>query len=134
MKKLLTVSLLSLAVAAASSAHARDYDNVRIGVDVPYEPMEYRTAEGELTGFDIDLGICVSCGYCVEVCPEDAIRMDTGILDLASYSREGMKLDIHELMDPELRKPISDCSLKFPHKCELTGGEVKGSWAAVDGA
>ena len=46
MKKLLTASLLGLAVAAASSAHARDYDNVRIGVDVPYEPMEYRTAEG----------------------------------------------------------------------------------------
>ena len=40
---------------AASSAQARDYDNVRIGVDVPYEPMEYRTAEGELTGFDIDI-------------------------------------------------------------------------------
>ena len=56
MKKLLTVSLLGLTVAAASSAQARDYDHVRIGVDVPYEPMEYRTPEGELTGFDIDLG------------------------------------------------------------------------------
>ncbi len=78
--------------------------------------------------FDIDLGVCVYCGYCVEVCPEDAIRMDTGILDLASYSREAMRLDIHELMNPELRKPIGDCSLKFPHQCELTGGEMKGSW------
>ncbi len=82
--------------------------------------------------FDIDLGICVYCGYCVEVCPEDAIRMDTGILDLATYSREAMRLDIHELMDPKLRKPISGCSLTFPHKCELTGGEMKGSWDAVD--
>ena len=26
----------------------------RIGVDVPYEPMEYKTPDGELTGFDID--------------------------------------------------------------------------------
>ncbi len=78
--------------------------------------------------FDIDLGVCVYCGYCVEVCPEDAIRMDTGILDLAAYSREAMQLDIHELMDPKLRKPINDCSLKFPHKCEVTGGEMKGSW------
>ena len=78
--------------------------------------------------FDIDLGVCVYCGYCVEVCPEDAIRMDTGILDVAAYSREEMRLDIHELMDPGLRKPISHCNLTFPHKCELTGGEMKGSW------
>ncbi|SHM05698.1 transporter substrate-binding domain-containing protein [Vreelandella subglaciescola] len=55
MKKLLSLSLLSLAV-AATSAQARDDDQIRIGVDVPYEPMEFRTPDGELTGFDIDLG------------------------------------------------------------------------------
>jgi hypothetical protein len=27
-----------------------------------------------------------------------------------------------------LGKPISHCNLKFPHKCELTGGGIKGSW------
>jgi len=81
--------------------------------------------------FDIDLGICVYCGYCVEVCPEDAIRMDTGILDLAAYSREAMQLDIHELMNPELRKPVSDCDLHFPHQCALAGGDMKGGWEGV---
>jgi NADH-quinone oxidoreductase subunit I len=78
--------------------------------------------------FDIDLGVCVYCGYCVEVCPEDAIRMDTGILDLAAYSREAMRLDIHELMDPELRKPVDGCSLEFPHACKPTGSDLKGTW------
>jgi NADH-quinone oxidoreductase subunit I len=75
--------------------------------------------------FDIDLGVCVYCGYCVEVCPEDAIRMDTGILDVAAYSRDAMKLDIHELMNPSLRKPLVECTLKFPHKCRLSGGETR---------
>ncbi len=81
--------------------------------------------------FDIDLGVCVYCGYCVEVCPEDAIRMDTGILDVAAYSRAEMKLDIHELMDPALRKPVGDCSLKFPHECQLHEGQIRGDWNEV---
>lgn len=67
MKKLLTISLLGIAI-AASTAQARDYDHVRFGVDIPYEPMEYRTPDGELTGFDIDLGnaLCEEMGITCE--------------------------------------------------------------------
>ncbi|MEC9482996.1 MAG: ABC transporter substrate-binding protein [Halomonas sp.] len=63
MKKLLTVTLLGAAL-LAGTAQARDYDTVRFGVDVPYEPMEYRTPSGELTGFDIELGnaLCAEIG------------------------------------------------------------------------
>ena len=50
--------------------------------------------------FDLDLGMCVYCGFCVEVCLEDAIRMDTQILDIASYTRKGMQLDMQELLNP----------------------------------
>ena len=48
--------------------------------------------------FDIDLGVCVFFGFCVEACPEDAIRMDTGVVELAAYTREGMIYRMDQLL------------------------------------
>jgi NADH-quinone oxidoreductase subunit I len=58
------------------------------------------TIEKRPASFTIDLGKCVYCGFCVEACPEDAIRMDTKILEIAAYSRDAMVLDIRELLNP----------------------------------
>jgi formate hydrogenlyase subunit 6/NADH:ubiquinone oxidoreductase subunit I len=38
--------------------------------------------------FEIDELRCVVCGLCVEACPCDAIRMDTGIHPAPVYTRE----------------------------------------------
>ncbi|MFM9269814.1 transporter substrate-binding domain-containing protein [Halomonas elongata] len=70
LNKLLSIGVLGAGmIAGVANAEVRD---IRIGVDVPYEPMEYRTADGELTGFDIELGnamceeIGIECEWVVQ--------------------------------------------------------------------
>ena len=48
--------------------------------------------------FDIDLLECIYCGYCVEACPMDAIRMDSGIYSTTSSDRQSMLKTIDELL------------------------------------
>jgi NADH-quinone oxidoreductase subunit I len=64
-----------------------------VGTDHPDPNIEKRPLS-----FDIDIGVCVFCGLCVEACPEDAIRMDTGIFEISAFSREGMIYHIKDLL------------------------------------
>lgn len=60
---LLTAALAALgALLLSAPTLAREYEEVRIAVDVPYEPFEYRKPDGTLTGFEVDLGRAV-CDY-----------------------------------------------------------------------
>ncbi|EGU23345.1 NADH-ubiquinone oxidoreductase subunit 8 [Campylobacter fetus subsp. venerealis NCTC 10354] len=51
--------------------------------------------------FTIDLLECVFCGLCVEACPKDAIRMDTGIFTKVGNTRESFLADIKTLSQRE---------------------------------
>ena len=48
--------------------------------------------------FAIDTLECVFCGYCVEACPCDAIRMDTGIFSITGNHREDFVLEKDRLL------------------------------------
>ena len=54
-KALLTLSALALCM-AAGSALAKEYKELRFGVDPSYAPFESKAPDGSLIGFDIDLG------------------------------------------------------------------------------
>jgi NADH-quinone oxidoreductase subunit I len=55
--------------------------------------------------FDIDLGMCVYCGYCVEACPVDAIHMDANDVAISTYSRKDMIWNMAELMGDKKKGP-----------------------------
>ncbi|OGR90129.1 MAG: hypothetical protein A3J74_02680 [Elusimicrobia bacterium RIFCSPHIGHO2_02_FULL_57_9] len=63
--------------------------------------------EKRAKSFDIDLGLCVFCGYCVEACPVDAIHMDSNQVELSSYNREDMIWHMEELMGEKIKNAHS---------------------------
>lgn len=50
--------------------------------------------------FDLDLAVCMSCQICVEVCPFDAIKMDTAFELSATDRFGGLLLRKHDLARP----------------------------------
>ena len=51
------------------------------------------------TKYEIEILRCIFCGYCVEACPVDALRM-TGSFELAGYSREEFVYSKERLLSP----------------------------------
>jgi len=48
--------------------------------------------------FEIDEFRCIFCGYCQEVCPEEAIHVGRHY-ENSEYSRDGFVYDLQRLMD-----------------------------------
>lgn len=73
MKKILTFVVLSLVVAMAGSAVAKEWKKVRIGVEGAYPPFSYVKPDGELAGFDIDIAKALgeAMGAEVVLVPQD---------------------------------------------------------------
>ncbi|AOZ50509.1 ABC transporter substrate-binding protein [Chromobacterium vaccinii] len=55
MKKALAALAVGL-MAASLGAYAKDWKEIRFGVDASYAPFEYKAPSGQVVGFDVDLG------------------------------------------------------------------------------
>ncbi len=64
--------------------------------------------EKQCESFVIDELRCIFCGFCVEACPKDAIRMDTLQATFAAYRRDDFIYDRKELLSHERRTDIDE--------------------------
>ena len=73
MKRFTLAALLITFALAATSAVAKDWTKVRIGVEGAYPPFSYVTPGGELAGFDIDIAKALgeAMGAEVTLVPQD---------------------------------------------------------------
>ncbi len=68
MKKIFTYTIAALAVAVTGMIQPAAAETLRVGMECTYAPFNYRTAEGTLTGYDVDVakGIAGIIGADVE--------------------------------------------------------------------
>ncbi|AAU49280.1 ABC transporter substrate-binding protein [Burkholderia pseudomallei] len=58
-RKMAAHAVVTATALAAGSAFAADLKEIRFGVEASYAPFEYKTPDGKLAGFDIDIGNAV---------------------------------------------------------------------------
>jgi NADH-quinone oxidoreductase subunit I len=68
-------------------------------INIVAEESDRADIEKRPAKFEIDLLLCVFCGYCVEACPCDAIRMDTKIGVMVYDNRADFVIDKAKLLD-----------------------------------
>jgi len=104
-RTLLTLSALTLCM-AAGVATAKEYKELRFGVDPSYAPFESKAADGSLVGFDIDLGNAI-CAELKVKCKWVESDFDGTIPGLKANKFDGV---ISSMTVTEAREKVIDFS------------------------
>ncbi|MFK8328388.1 ABC transporter substrate-binding protein [Pseudomonas sp. BJa5] len=91
----------ALALCAASAFAQADQASLRIGIEAAYPPFSYRTPQGELAGFDFDIGnaLCtqmqVKCEWVIQefdgMIPSLKVRKIDAVLSSMSITADRLK-------------------------------------------
>ena len=111
------IAALTLALAFASNAVA---EKVLVGTEAAYEPFAYKTADGELVGFDIDItyALCEAMEVECEIIEQDWDGLIPGLLAkkydviIASMSITEERMKIIDFTAPYYRAPARFYGLK----------------------
>ncbi len=124
MKKIFVSTTLVLA-AVATNVQAKDWKVIRFGTESSYAPFEYKTPDGKLTGFDVDLGNAI-CAKLKAKCVWVENSFDGMIPALKAKKFDGIlsSMTVTDAARPKYELYIHDQFL-YHRQIHISGRKVK---------
>ncbi|MDR5731675.1 ABC transporter substrate-binding protein [Caballeronia sp. LZ025] len=129
-RKLAAVAVLGTLAASMGAHAADDTKTLRFGVEASYAPFESKTASGELTGFDIDIGNAV-CAKLKMKCVWVENSFDGLIPALQARKFDGINSDMTITDKRKLAIDFTDPIYSIPN--QLIAKKGSGVLPTVDG-
>jgi arginine/ornithine transport system substrate-binding protein len=130
MKKIALV--LSTLVLSSSLAYAKEWTSIRIGVEPAYPPLSMKTADGKLTGFDIDIANAL-CTQMKAKCTFVESDFDALIPGLNARKFDAVIASVSITDERKKVVSFSDRYYQTPTRIIAKTGTVDGSVASLKG-